>query len=330
MSDQKVRWHGHILGVVVGVLYGLFVRLIIAEKIISFYSDLFIVMNFAFVFIVPFVVGFLTIATGNYSPNRKILWAVIPWISAGLCLLAVILLAWEGSICVVLMSPLFMLMASLGGIAGGSVRSSKTNKVNTFVLASFAMLPFIVAPIENQIPLSEQMRVVHNQIEIHSDPQIIWNHIKRVDPIQKEEHSKSLTQWIGFPRPIEATLSHEGIGGVRHATFEGGVLFIETIDQWIPQQLLSFSIKADTSKIPPTTLDEHVTVGGPYFDVLQGTYRLEVVSPTKTILHLSSTHRLSTHFNFYSGLWTDFIMSDIQGYILEIVKKRCENPIQKT
>jgi hypothetical protein len=33
---------------------------------------------------------------------------------------------------------------------------------------------------------------------------------------------------------------------------------------------------------------------------------------------------LSTRFNFYSSLWTDFIMSDTQQYILEVIKRRCE------
>jgi hypothetical protein len=35
---------------------------------------------------------------------------------------------------------------------------------------------------------------------------------------------------------------------------------------------------------------------------------------------------VSTHFNFYATLWTDWIMSDVQGYILEIVRRRCEAP----
>ena len=114
---------------------------------------------------------------------------------------------------------------------------------------------------------------------------------------------------------------------MRHATFEHGVLFVETITDWRPGRRLAFSIRADTAHLPPTTLDEHVTVGGPYFDVLEGVYEIEPVAPGRVILHLASTHRLSTRFNAYSGLWTDFIMRDVQEYILEIVKRRCETPL---
>jgi hypothetical protein len=111
---------------------------------------------------------------------------------------------------------------------------------------------------------------------------------------------------------------------VRHATFEGGVLFVETITIWREARELVFKIKANTDSIPPSTLDEHVTVGGPYFDVLEGHYEIERVGPNESRLHLSSQHRLSTRFNGYSGAWTDFIMRDIQGYILGIIKQRCE------
>ena len=102
-------------------------------------------------------------------------------------------------------------------------------------------------------------------------------------------------------------------------------MFVETITDWRPQEALSFDIKADTGSIPPTTLDEHVTVGGPYFDVLEGRYRIERGGEGTVLLQLSSVHRLSTRFNFYSGVWTDFIMRDIQNNILGIIKHRCED-----
>ena len=123
---------------------------------------------------------------------------------------------------------------------------------------------------------------------------------------------------------MEATLSYEGIGGVRHATFEGGDLFIETIDAWDSEHRLAFSIHAQTAQIPKATLDEHVTVGGQFFDVLRGEYRLEPLSNGTTRLHLSSQHRLSTDFNWYAHFWTDAIMADLQNTILLVIRNRCQ------
>lgn len=126
------------------------------------------------------------------------------------------------------------------------------------------------------------------------------------------------------PRSNRATLSYEGIGGVRHASFAKGVLFIETIDVWEPKDRLGFTIAAQTDKIPATTLDEHVTVGGQYFDVLRGEYRLEPLTADVTRLHLSSRHRVSTDFNWYAHIWTDAVMSDLQKRILHVVQQRCQ------
>jgi hypothetical protein len=75
---------------------------------------------------------------------------------------------------------------------------------------------------------------------------------------------------------------------------------------------------------PSTALDEHVAVGGAYFDVLDGTYEVEPLADGSTLLKLKSHQRLSTHFNFYARLLTDFIMSDLQSAIMDVIRKRCE------
>lgn len=89
-------------------------------------------------------------------------------------------------------------------------------------------------------------------------------------------------------------------------------------------KVLTFDIKADPKSIPPKALDEHVLVGGKYFDVLEGKYVIEKINDNKTLLHLTSQFRLSTRFNFYSGLWSKLIMKDIQENILNIIKSRSE------
>lgn len=111
---------------------------------------------------------------------------------------------------------------------------------------------------------------------------------------------------------------------MRHASFERGLVFIETVTDWQPEQLLAFTIKADTAHIPPTTLDRHVTIGGPYFDVLTGEYRIERHGGGDVVLHLTSRERLSTHFNVYASSWSDAVMGRIQSSILQVIKQRCE------
>lgn len=312
-----------IAAVALGAVYGLLVRLVFGLDILGAFFG---VMTIAFIFGVPLGLGYLTMAVGD--PHRALRWwhyVLLPWIPALLALAAALALAWEGLICIFLWLPLFILLSSCGGVCAGLVRRwVQSRHTHGYVLGSFVLLPFLFSPIEKRLHLPMEYRQVETRLDIRSDPQTAWNNIKRVPTIREAEHSWSWSQLIGFPRPVEAALHHEGVGGVRYATFVGGVLFIETITTWIPEETLAFSIQADANTIPAETLDAHVTVGGPFFDVLQGEYRIQVVAPETLVLHLKSTYRLSTHFNIYAGLWTDFIMWDIQQYILNIIKQRCE------
>jgi hypothetical protein len=176
--------------------------------------------------------------------------------------------------------------------------------------------------VENQIPLPNDIRHAETFIDIHARPEVVWQNIIRVRAIH--EPIQGFFYRMGFPKPIEATLSKEGVGGVRRASFEGGLVFTETITTWKNLDILSFAIAANPNSTPLTTLDAHVVPGGQYFDVLQGTYRLEPLPGGIIRLHLFSQFRVSTHFNFYSGAWAEFLMTDIQKSILKVLKNRCE------
>jgi hypothetical protein len=198
-------------------------------------------------------------------------------------------------------------------------------KTRSLTLSCVLALPLLVTPWEARVFSQNELRRVNTSIVIHGSPEAIWQNIERVRGIRPSELPSSWTHEIGFPAPVEATLSSEGVGGVRHASFTGGVLFIENVDEWVPNSRLAFSIHAQTDQIPKRTLDDHVRVGGRFFDVLSGEYVIEPLSNGVVRLHLSSELRLSTDFNWYAGLWTDAIMKDVQTTILKVIQNRCES-----
>jgi uncharacterized ferritin-like protein (DUF455 family) len=89
---------------------------------------------------------------------------------------------------------------------------------------------------------------------------------------------------------------------------------------------MHFTIRANPYNIPSTTMDEHIVVGGAYFDVLDGTYELEPLADNRYRLHLYSHFKLATSFNFYASWWAGWIMKDIQNNILQVIKRRAEQP----
>jgi hypothetical protein len=297
--------------------YGLIGRLAFSEQL-----PIAVPMTFTFIFLLPMAVGYLAAGAGEPGEWRAREAVLLPLAAAMMVLITVLAIGVEGLICVVMMTPVFLVMALLGGALAWTVRYVRNRRLRSTALLTVLLLPYLAGPLEQRIPQVRSHRVVENRIRIRADEAAVWGQIIRVPAIRPEEYRTSFIHRIGFPRPIEATLSHEGVGGVRQASFERGVLFRETVTEWLPRRRLSFTIAVDS--IPTRTLDQHVTVGGEYFDVLDGTYEIVPVAPGQVELRLWSTHRLSTHFNPYSALWTDFVMRQIQGNILEVVRARAE------
>jgi uncharacterized protein YndB with AHSA1/START domain len=316
-----------LLGLAFGVVYGLVCRLLFHPS--SKPSDreleaLWAIMSLSFIFLVPLSLGFLVIWFGETKKS----WAARvfqPWLAGAMFMAAAIVLHLEGFICVILWLPLVWWMSSIGGVLAGVLRDRLTSdSTKRYCVAFIALLPFVAGPLESLRERETELRTVHTSIEIAASPAQVWRQIRSVPRITEAEHGPSWSHRLGFPRPTEAVLEGTGVGSIRYARFEGDVLFVEKVTEWEENKRLSFSIEADTKNIPPTTFDEHVTIGGPYFDVLHGSYWIEPRGPDRVVLHLASDQRLSTGFNFYSQWWTMWLMNDLQSYILRIIKARAE------
>jgi hypothetical protein len=313
----------NIKGLLYGIVYGLVARGIIELEFNTSNNSTSGLMTFTFLFIVPLIIGIIT----TYQ-NRGILKAYkaiplsMPLFSIlGLILLTVIL-EWEGIICALIAMPIFAMMALIGGFIG--IKAFKREE-NHLKISFIVLLPFLLAPIENTMGLSEKVFHEKTSIVIKGTDTEIWNNITRVYQIEKEENQNSLFQVMGFPRPLEATLDTVAVGGIRLAKFDRGLFFTETVTELKDKELLKFSIVADPESIPPKALDEHVLVGGNYFDVLDGCYEIHKLDESNLYrIDLTSKFRLSTNFNFYSGFWSKMIMRDIQENILRVLKNRVE------
>ncbi|WP_408611979.1 SRPBCC family protein [Leptospira ainazelensis] len=309
------------------VLYASAVQYIIR---IESLKNLGITMAYGAVFILPFLIGAISVYWAEKEKPRSIFFHIFfPWMPTTISMLLSFLVNWEGMICLVMGLPIYLVLSSVGGIAVGIwFYIFPENRMNFLGALGILSLPLVSGYLESHWDLPNEIRFVETSISVNAKPETIWKNIIRISELEKTE--EGFFYKIGFPRPIEATLSHEGVGGIREAKFERGLFFYETITEWKPQHRLKFEIKADPNLTPLTTLDAHVVPGGAYFDALQGEYELEYTKgdgeneKRNVILHLRSKYRLSTHFNFYASFWGDFLMRDIQNTILRILKKRME------
>ncbi len=319
MKAQKTLAISLFLAFGIPLVYALVMRYLFGSM-----DDVFEIMSISFLFLLPILVGFLCVFLSRFKNSEK-WWFIFfaPWIPVVLFAIITLILSIEGFACWVMVMPLFLLAASLGGIIAGYLKRREIRskaKISLLVL-----LPFLISPLEDSINTFPSSYKAYTYIDINSTPELIWDEVTRVKAIPNEEDRGDFTKFLGFPRPIEALLDYEGIGASREAKFSGGLVFHEKVVEYQDNKKMVFTIAANTHEIPAATMDEHVLIGGDYFDVLKGTYELEKIDSEKYRLHLFSNFELNTSFNFYAAPWAKWIMKDIQNNILQVEKKRAES-----
>lgn len=285
-------------------------------------------MSVTFLFVFPFAIGACAVALAPPEARTRFTpWYMLitPWLAVTLLGAITLLFALEALICILMALPFFLVLATIGAAMAVGVfalleRRQAPPSAGFLLLA----LPLLLSPVEAQITAPDSVHIVHNSVVIEASPEAVWRQIIRVPAIGREEQRGSFLHWIGVPKPVEAMLSHEGVGAVRYASFEQGLVFVETVTEWQDGRSIAFSIVRDRSSLPPAPFGE---IGGPYFDMLDGRYEIEPISDRRVLLHLTSTHRVTTRFNWYAGQWTEPIMSELQRYILAIVKVRSQLPM---
>lgn len=314
-----------IFSIAIGVIYGVFVRLSFSQ---DFSQGVISTLSIGFMTLVPLAMGALTVFFYERRVGRLTYAnAFIQSLRMGFVFLLVVgVLAFELLICLVMATPFFTIIAGVGGMVMLWVlrmarrRTQYKNSPNV-VLVILLFAPYFVSPLERMFTPQALIHTVETMLVINATPQTIWQNIIRVPEITSDEQRPSLFQLLGVPRPIEATLNSEGVGGLRYGIFADGVAFNETITLWQPDQAIAFDIVVDTKPQQGGIFSE---IGGPFFDVLGASYELEPLGNGQVVLHLSGTYRLTTNFNGYGQLWIDLIMGDFQNYILSVVKARAE------
>lgn len=290
---------------------------------VSTWEDLFTVMSVSFLFCLPTIVGVLTIYFSTIEKVKNRAYRIFtPWIPILIFLVITLAFALEGWACWLMVLPLFLIAASIGGLIGGYFKMKKQS--TSVYISVLALLPLMMAPIEAMVGTIPGTYEAYTFIDINAPADKIWSNVTRVKEIKEEQDKGWLTRTLGFPRPVKAELNFEGVGAYREAIFTNGLVFHETVSEYIDKKKMVFSIKAYPHEIPSTAMDEHVVIGGNYFDVLNGTYELEKLNETTHRLHLYSHFKLTTTFNFYASWWAKWIMKDIQNNILQVEKQRAE------
>ena len=318
-ATKKRPWGRVLIVLGVALLYALFARLVFGRTDLI---DFFPIVSLSFLTLIPMAFGALTTFLGYRFCGPSAYWVyVAPMVVTVIGFTCSFVVHLEALLCLVVASPIMLPMAMIGGRIMAWILYHRSK--NLFV-SIFVLLPFAVAPIEARWKAAPELVSIEDSIRINASPAEIWAEIASVRAIPREDVPFKWIYLLDFPRPIAATLDREGVGARRHATFERNVSFFETVTEWEPERSIAFTIKADPEFIPHTAFDQHIIVGGRFYDVLDGRYVI-VREENGCRLVLTSTHRLSTRFNAYAGWWSRWVMNQVQSSILTVIKKRAEH-----
>lgn len=309
-------------------LYGLIVRLLF-----GFLDNAMDIMSITFLVLVPMIIGFLTVIL---IPQVKqgVIAFFLPWLTSAVILMITIALNIEGMICWMMVYPLFAILAGIGGVIAWSIRMSRLKrkdsngsdwgKPNTLNVSALFFVPALLGYLEGERTLTPVEYEVTKSVVISATPEEIWKQLTHINELEEHEKPSSFSTAMGFPRHLRTVADTFAIGGTRFAVYEKGLYFKETISEYIAQKRMVLDIKTDPDNIPPTVMDEHILIGGKHLDILKDVYSLEQLPNGHCRLSLTSRFRINTPFNWYSGLWADYLMSDVLSGELRLVKARAE------
>lgn len=108
-----------------------------------------------------------------------------------------------------------------------------------------------------------------------------------------------------------------------------GIHFDQVATHWKAGRYVRWAYRFTNDTIPPQALDDHVKIGGHYFDLIDTEYRL-MPSGTGTELRISMHYRVSTQFNWYAQPVAEFLIGNFEQVILSFYARRAEAGARQT
>ncbi len=278
-------------------------------------------MTSTFLVLTPLIFGALISYMVNYKKplnfGHTIKWLFI--FCVGLIIFSIFALK-EGSICVIIASPILMTCLVVGaGIMHWLCRYLwKPSKA----VYSLAILPLLLLFVPEHT--STHYKSIEKSTVIDAPVSTVWQQINHIEAIKPSEFKPSLLYAIGVPYPISGITNVTNGQPIRHSHWQKDIHFDGMIQESIPNQYLSWKYRFDANSIPKGALDDHVQLGGKYFDFQDTSYRLVPINAQQTQLILKIDYRVSTEINFYTVQVANILLTDFARVILDLYKQRSE------
>lgn len=301
-----------------GVLAGLLLRLVFSGKA----GGPLAAMTASFILLAPVVVGAVTVYVAETQKRRSWGYYAAASFAANVFFVAGTLLVMiEGLICAVLIVPLFSLVGVLGGLVMGAI--CRVTNWPSHAAFGVSLLPMLLALVEHQVPLPHHISSVERTRLVAASPEQIWRQLETVHDIRPEEVGHAWMYRIGVPIPRFGVTEITPQGRVRHVGMGKGIHFDQVAAEWEPHRRVRWTYRFEKDSFPPAALDDHVMIGGHYFDLIDTEYTL-TPQGSMTELSVRMQYRVSTQFNWYAQPIAEWLIGNFSEVILEFYGRRAQ------
>jgi uncharacterized membrane protein YhaH (DUF805 family) len=272
----------------------------------------------------PFCLGMFSVLLYSYHEPRD--WWMclnVALLPVGLVGVALILLALEGVICVLMAAPFALGLAALGGMLGYHIQARHWRpKQSPAVLSLVILLVPASFRAEHVAALRPPVFEVRTAIEVNAPPEKVWNEVVAFAEIPPP---KELLFRAGIAYPIRAEISGRGVGAVRHCIFSTGP-FVEPIEVWDEPRLLRFGVTANPAPLNEMTPYGHIDAPHlhGYFVSEKGQFLLTALPGGRTRLEGTTWYQHTMWPAAYWHLWSDYIIHKIHFRVLEHIRDEAE------
>jgi uncharacterized membrane protein YhaH (DUF805 family) len=279
------------------------------------------------VFIVlPFVLPMISVVIyGYHAPRTRTQCLILGLAWVAVAALMMLVFAFEGAICILMLLPLILPIVMLGVMVGyflvGGDRSGPARKLGRVVVVLLAALPTMVGA-EHATAPAPPLFAVRTTLDVDAPPARVWRHVISFSDLPPPRDPLFLA---GIAYPVRARIEGRGVGAVRRCEFSTGA-FVEPIEVWDEPRLLRFGV---TSNPPPMReWNPFFEIHPPHLDGFlvsrRGEFRLTALPDGRTRLEGTTWYH---HGLWPAGswrLWSDAILHRIHGRVLRHVKSLAE------
>jgi len=231
-----------------------------------------------------------------------------------------LLLAFEGMICLIMAAPIVSPMTIVGAILGKWMAECTTAGSGQMVGMILAV-PFLCGAeaLTRQIP----ERVVLTTVEVDAPPEVVWKRIVEFPDLPAP------TDWFfrcGIACPMRARIEGSGVGAVRHCEFSTGD-FVEPITVWEEPVRLAFDVVDQPDPMVELTPWRHVHpphLEDRSLESQRGEFRLIDLGGGRTRLEGRTWYTFDMHPQIYWTLWSDFSIHRIHRRVLDHIRTLAE------